>query len=497
MNADTSVLLLAEFSKQLAVQTGLYFPEERFQDLERGISSAAKQFGSADVESCLRQLLSKPLTQDQIKVLASYLTVGETYFFRDKQSFTFLETVVLPELIRNRQKSRRIRIWSAGCSSGEEPYSVAILLNRLIPQPEKWNISLLATDINPIMLARAEKGVYGEWAFRDVPESIRNSSFSPAGKNSWKINERAKHLVTFSYHNLVEDPFPSLVNETNAMDVILCRNVLLYFSPQNGWKIVSQLANTLTDGGWLIVSPVETPQVNDNQLKPVQINEQTFFRKEAGTLQPPVTEGLKLVSSTRVPPSNPVLLPSVVPSNISRTVSVSRKKQSVPSSPLRPRFSDPARLIEEGRFAEAAAILEKTLAENPVNNNIVLLVRAYANYGDLDRALAWCRRGIASDPLNPVLYYLLAIILEECGDVPAGLEALRKTLYLDPDFILAHIAFGTSAQRIGREKEATLHFTNARMLLERLQDDDPVPESEGITAGNLRKNLTNLGCAGS
>ena len=151
--------LLSSLSDFLAAQTGLYFPKKRWGDLERGIVAAARQFGLPDAQACAHRLLSAPLTRSQIETLASHLTVGETYFFREKRSFEALEQYILPALLHAREHTeRRLRIWSAGCCTGEEAYSIAMLLDQLIPDPEKWNVTILATDINPAFLGKAAAG---------------------------------------------------------------------------------------------------------------------------------------------------------------------------------------------------------------------------------------------------------------------------------------------------------------------------------------------------
>lgn len=496
MSAETGETLLAEFSGRLAGQTGLYFPKERYTDLERGISSAARQSGFTDAGTYLEQLRAETLTREQIGTLASHLTVCETYFFRDKICFDFLEKLVLPGLIRSRQDTRHIRIWSAGCSSGEEPYSVAILLERLLPDIDTWTISLLATDINPSMLARAQEGTYSAWAFRDVPEQVRRQNFSRTGKNSWKIHERIQRRVTFRFHNLMEDPFPPPINGTDAMDLILCRNVLMYFSRESARKITSQFKNSLAEDGVLIFSPAETPHVEEPGLTPVQFQGLTFFKKSMKTLRFP--EPLLQGSLTGIPAGIQSPGPLGTPGDTGEGKAVPAEWVGGILPSAHAASTDPAGLIEEGRYAEAEALLEeKTGDELSRNRNIVLLVRAYADHGNFDRALRWCERGIVSDRLNPALHYLHAIILGERGDGKAEREALRKTLYLDPDFILASIALGSSEQKSGRLPEAARYFENARSLLRNLREDVAVPESGGLTAGRLREILMHAGGAGS
>ncbi len=155
--------LLVRFSDFLAARTGLFFPANRHQDLARGIKAAARDLGCDSGEQCIRQLMLAPLVKEQIEILASHLTVGETYFFREKKSLAVLENHILPELVhkRRQQGQLHLRIWVAGCASGEEAYTIAILLSRLIADIEQWQIHILATDINPLALQKAVRGNYG------------------------------------------------------------------------------------------------------------------------------------------------------------------------------------------------------------------------------------------------------------------------------------------------------------------------------------------------
>jgi chemotaxis protein methyltransferase CheR len=195
---------LAQLSEFIADRMGFHFPRERWLDLERGMRSASRAFGFEDVESCVQWLVSSPVTRRQIEILASHLSVGETYFFRERQTFDVLEARVLPELInRRRDTGRRLRIWSAGCCTGEEPYSIAILLKRMLPDLEDWQITVLATDINPQFLQKAADGIYGEWSFRGVPAELKERYFAKRHNGRFEILPEIKGIVTFSYLNLM------------------------------------------------------------------------------------------------------------------------------------------------------------------------------------------------------------------------------------------------------------------------------------------------------
>jgi len=155
---------LSLFSRFIARTMGLHIRNERLPELEQKVAAACRDFGYDDPESCMLWLMSAPLSREQLEILARTLTIGETYFLRDPRSYHALEKHVLPELISRRRNGEKcLRIWSAGCSSGEEPYSIAILLSRIIPDLESWHIVLLATDIDPDVLERGRQGVYGQW----------------------------------------------------------------------------------------------------------------------------------------------------------------------------------------------------------------------------------------------------------------------------------------------------------------------------------------------
>jgi chemotaxis protein methyltransferase CheR len=279
MTETLPATLLSSLSDFLATQMGLHFPSNRWVDLERGILAAAKEFGFNEPEACVEWLLSSPLTKRQIETLASRLTVGETYFFREKQSFRALEGHVLPELIRSRATDRRLRIWSAGCATGEEPFSLAILLARMIPDLASWNISILGTDINPRTLQKASVGAYTMWSFRDCPTAIRENYFKRIDEGHLVIRPEIRKMVTFSYLNLVEDIYPSLLNETNSLDMIFCRNVLMYFALEQAKRVIQRFHRCLLDGSWLVVSATETSHVLFSQFSAVNFPGAILYKK--------------------------------------------------------------------------------------------------------------------------------------------------------------------------------------------------------------------------
>ncbi|HUX25269.1 MAG TPA: CheR family methyltransferase [Burkholderiales bacterium] len=463
--------LLSRLSDFLESQMGLHFPRARWRDLERGIAAASRESGYAEAEGYIHWLLSAPLTRTQIEALANHLTVGETYFFREKLSLDIFEHQILPELLRARaQSEKHLRIWSAGCCSGEEPYSIAMLLHRLIPDFENWNLTILATDINPQFLRKAAQGVYGAWSFRDTPGWLKERYFTRRQDGRFEIQPRIRRMVAFSYLNLADDAYPSLVNSTNAMDVILCRNVLMYFAQERARKVVDKLHRSLVEGGWLITSPTETLNVQFSAFTAVEFPGAFLYRKMAAGgprnaavgYQAPWYEANAAAAHAPAPAAPPE--PAVF--SVARSV-----------------FA-PEILYEAGGLqAKEAEVADS--GEHDERDMPWTKARACADEGRLAEATEWCEKAIAADKLNPAHYFLLAAICQEQGQIERAERSLGRALYLEPDFALAHFALGNLCLSGGRQREARRHFGNALTLLRASPADALLPEADGLNAGRL------------
>jgi chemotaxis protein methyltransferase CheR len=471
---------LSEF---IAEHMGLHFPRERWADLQRGLAGAAVECGFDDAAACADWLLSAPPTRTQLQVLANHLTVGETYFFRDKRTFDVLASRVLPELIDARRgRERRLRLWSAACCSGEEAYSLAILLHQVLPDLADWHVTILATDINSVFLRKAVAGSYGEWSFRDAPSGFKERYFNRTDDGHYAIRPEIKKLVTFEHLNLVEDIYPSLATDTNAMDLIFCRNVLMYFTPAQTRKVIGNLHHALMDGGWLAVSPSEASQALFTQFVALNCPGVILYQKSDA--------GPRATHVPWVPPATATLPPEVPPAPLPEMPPL------VESGPAPCAVA--ASLYEQGRYGEAADTLLASFEEHqPETQAFSLLARALANQGRLADALAWCDRWIAADKMDAAGHYLRAVVLLEHGHQDEARGSLQRALYLDPEFVLAHFALGSLARSRDKHDEADKHFANTLDLLGRLRPHDLLPESDGLTAGRLTETITAMTAPGN
>ncbi len=508
MDKSLSRTQLAQISALITAKMGLHFPEDRWHDLERGLVSSAIAGGFTDAGAYCESLLATSLTHSQIETLSAHLTIGETYFFRGKPAFNALRESILPELIRSRRGStKQLRIWSAGCCTGEEAYSSAILLRQLIPDLSEWMVTILATDINPQFLHKAVAGSYGEWSFRDVPVNIKSRYFTQTATGRFELLPSIKEQVKFALLNLAEDSYPSHLNNTNAMDVIFCRNVLMYFSPEQAKKVVRNLYHSLAEGGWLVPSLGESSHQLFSDFKIVQFDTAILYQKQSDQATryaiPKVPQhwqarrlGVTLPAelprqsmaypaigapvTTSGSPIEPPTEPSTqVEAFLSPQLVIAQRHSKLPKAQSQVFFA-------QGHYAQAEAQARIELSEQPTDAAaLTLLARLCANQGRLGEAAEWCKRSIAADRLNPRCYYLYATIQEELGEIDEAIRSFQRTLYLHPEFVLAHFALGYLARRQGKSRVASKHFENTLRLLQRYQPDEMLPESDGWTAGRL------------
>lgn len=479
--------LLLEFSDFVARQVGLSFVPKRWPDLLRGMTALAEELDFSDIESCMRSLMRAPLSRSQVELLAGQFAVGETYFFRDPEMFSSLEHCILPPLIAERRDSgkKRLRIWSAGCCSGEEAYSIAILLNRLIPDVDTWNITILGTDFNPQFLEKAKRGVYREWSFRNNAAAFRRHNFTEPEPGSYALAPHIKRLVEFEHLNLACDVYPALENNTDAMDLILCRNVLMYFEPQQIVQTVRKLHHSLVDGGWLVVSATEAASDLFSEFVAVRVPGRTYYRKDERKEE----RGKPAADVARSEMAR--LAWAEASADKGRTgfeawLAGQEKNEEPLCEPTRQPLAAYRLALtyyEQGAYEKVLGILNAATYDGP--DALALLARACANCGRLTEAAAWCQAAITADKCSPGLRYLQAVILEEQGKVESAAAALKRALYLDQDFVLAHYALGNLYRRQDKPDQAERHYSHALTLLQGYPAHGVVPESEGMVTGRL------------
>jgi chemotaxis protein methyltransferase CheR len=435
----------------LIESTGLAYYSDKDTDLAGRIRRRFSKIGLLDCNSYLDFLTNGEKGQTELDELIAELTIGETYFFRYREQFEALRTTVLPEIIAKNQASRRLHVWSAGCATGAEAYSVAILLNRELSQNiEGWDVSIVGTDINRAFLARAHEGKFEEWAFRSTPDPLRHACFHQSG-NSWVINPEYKRWVAFQYHNLVKHPFPSLVNNLCCFDLILCRNAMIYFNRDIMRKLIAQFHQSLVEGGWLLVGHAEPNTELFQSFRAVNVPGATLYQKTTGSAYP---HGAREVE--RYPPI---------------TLEDPKAQTGVALPTL---LEPPAKHITEP-VAISIAPAAPAVSE----------VRLLADQGEWEEAARCSRKLLETDTLNPRAHFYYALVLEQMGLHAEAEQSLRRTIYLDRSFVLAHYYLGLILQTKGERRAAVRAFENVRTLLRSSDARQVFADADDLTAGDL------------
>lgn len=483
---------------------GLNYSESRDNELYTKLTNAANNFGFENTGKYIGWLLENPNDDEIISKLAEFLTIGETYFFREKKSLDFIEYKYLPEIIsKHKNEGQNLNIWCAACATGEEPYSIAILLKRTIPEIQNWNINLLATDINEAFLEKARTGIYTKWSFRLTPETFKNQHFKQVSENRFQIDQSIKEMVTFSNHNLAKGPFPPVSFKNIKFDIILCRNVLIYFSPEMVQHVASNFYKTLAENGVLIVSAVEASSLLSSAFQHFSYQGASVFEKDT-KIQPYSNRKFpKLKTTNLLKDKNQFLekdtINKVKPEeklrfNSKQFISAHHGKMPLENEkeadePQKSTYQRALNLFNSNKIPDAENLVNRLISgEEDVSAPIfILAAQIKANMGYLEEAEELCKKAIESDKVDAWAHYLLATILNEKGKVEEAIKALNNTLFLDNEFVLAYYALGSINIRIGKVNEGKKHFRNALSSLEKYAVDTEINGGEGLTAGRLNE----------
>ena len=233
-------------------ETGMYFPDEKRYYFESRFLRRMEALGLHSYVDYIRYLMNGKDRRDEFNNLMSELTINETSFFRNSPQFKALQDLVLPEIIKAKQNNtvKNLKIWSAGCSSGEEAYSIAMIIDEMRSKTlAGWNVEVTATDISKRVLDIAQKGVYSEYPVRNMPENYR-TKYIESVNGCYRVKENLKKYIRFSYLNLNDDLGMVFMK---GFDIIFCKNVLIYFDLDSKKRVIQHFFNSLALGGYLFV----------------------------------------------------------------------------------------------------------------------------------------------------------------------------------------------------------------------------------------------------
>ena len=428
----------------IAVQTSLYGV----------LDDVLLTLANGDVNAYLDELESGKETDKLWQKLVDALTIGETYFLRDEEHFHLLRTHVLPELIEThrQQENLTLSIMSVGCATGEEPYSLAITLYELLPDIKNWTVQLIGVDLNSRALHTARRGVYRKWAFRHTDLDFQRSYFDPV-PTGLQIKPFIQRLVTFQHTNIFASR--SLPN----CDLILCRNVLLYFS--NKYKRLAETSfyDTLAPGGWLLLARSESIH---EQPKRWIINNYA----DASIHKKPVRP---------IKPGTGILYSPKQQTGMLRTISTDKDI-----------YQDAVLSLQSEDYDKSEQLVSGLLFKHPTHvQGLVLLASIDANRQRVMQAHARLDKAIEIEPLLADGHYLRALLHMEGGDVNAAQTSLRAALYCERNHPLASFMLGNIHAQTGKIKRATRFWENAHLAISDLEADDPISDISNTTAGQI------------
>ena len=448
--------------------------------------------GGARDYAAYRRLLGRA-GGEEWAALAPLLTVPETYFFRMPEHFEALAAEALPEVIRRNGERRSLRLLSAGCATGEEAYSLRILLNERFPQLAGWRVSIVGVDLSEAALGRARLGEYNAWSLRATSEARRRANFTAAGK-VFRLNPEARAGVEFRCGNLL-DP---AANE-EPFDVIFCRNVLIYFTEDAIREAVAGLTRRLAAQGFLFLGPAESLRGVSRHFSLCHRHDTFFYRLKPGAKvheteahgrrsQPLVRAGGEALGQeprTRARPAGEESWFETIGSSSARLSALVGAGSAIApaaggaavTAPVKARRAAPlpagpvqtfAELVAGEQFTQALALLESGPPAS-LDGEGVRLLRAImlTNLGRHAEAETECRVLLAADDLNAGAHFLLGLCREQAGQLVEAAEEMSTATYLDPAFPMAHLHRGLLARRRGDRKAAAEAFELALSAVEK------------------------------
>lgn len=468
---------LVRFRELIAEQLGLQFEDAKLGFLEEVLRRqvAATHF---DEDEYLRWL-ARPHAVSELGQLAQELTVAETYFFRNSAQFRALRDIVLPDRIH--AAGGKLRILSAGCATGEEAYTIAMHL-RDYAGLEGWDARVSAVDVSPNVLERAKRARYSAWALRETPDSARERWFTPVGKE-WDLSNEVKSLVDFEQHNITADGEALWAPE--RYDVVFCRNVIMYFTPDKITKVVERIARSLKPGGYLFLGHAETLRGLTQRFHLCHTHDTFYYQRKSG----PVPAATRFAPNGTLP--NSVDVSSFVDTETSwvetiqkasaRIQALSAKRTtSTAETNTAPRVRPPMRtwdmhsaidLLARERFSEALAVIESFPPEAAEDPDVLLLQAVLLTHsGRTAVAEQVCARLLAMDELNAGAHYVLALCHEGSGNTAGAVDHDEAAAYLDPSFAMPRLHLGLLAKKRGDRESARRELTQALALLQR---EDP------------------------
>lgn len=465
MNAPAATLEVARFRSLLADRLGLAFDEHKLATLARVLDSCG-----GDRQRILADLAGSAPADSLLARLASELTVTETYFYRNSDQLRAFMEVALPQ----RQQLRgQVEVLSAGCASGEEPFTLAMLARSC---GREAGLSLHAFDANPAMLARAARGRYSTWSMRELPADLRAAWLQHDGEH-FQLAQEIRRAVHFEQRNLaLDDPAFWL---PGRFDIVFCRNVLMYFTPQQAQAAVARIARALAPGGYLFLGHAETLRGLSNDFHLCHSHNTFYYQRKDGPLQErheplpwaetclPAAPAVAPSALRAAPAPDPLWAEQIERASRRIDVLASSTRPAAPQAPEANGLQMALASLHEERFGQALEHIGRLTAEQAADPDVLLLKAVtLVQSGAVARARDTCGQLLARDALHAGAHYVLALCEEMEGELEGALDHYQGAAYLAPGFAMARLQAGRLLRRLGQREAARRELALAAQLLE-------------------------------
>lgn len=502
---NTSVVL--KFVNLIADVLGIHIRPSELDGFHKKITQRAQALQLSSLDEYYRYLLTlnkSDVYRDEWRKLIEQLTITESYFFRDQGQFSLLKHQILPEIIERKRRLSSVtkpavtidrsdlkptlRLWSAGCSTGEEAYSLAMLVRDLLPDCQKWDIWIVGTDINQAAIEWAKRGSYNNWSFRITEEDVKNRYFQSC-KEGWEISSYIRNMVTFLPGNLVQGMYPDPSSKMHSFDLILCRNVFIYFDTKAIEQVLKKFYQSLNPQGILLTGHME---LQGQTIEPFQIRS---FPQSILYQRPASERSLQLAHiETKAEQQT---LKDIEQNDYGRTIrSITRLDRSAIPSQTQPlllsnnHLDELEKLLSQKAYIKVIERAEQLCRQIPNSFKVhYLRAEAYANLGDYSKANQACQDALQIDPLAIDPYYLLAQIAEVQGDLDGAKVFLKRIIYLAPTSVYAYFELGALYRREGNMKQAQKLWRSGLDLLQNLPGDQWIDSRSRLTVSDLKSRI--------
>jgi chemotaxis protein methyltransferase CheR len=462
-----------QFCALVVSRLGFCVDDHNIVPIDQVLRHRIRNAGCASAAAYFKRIQAPDFLEEEVREVAAEISVPESHFFRNPEHFRVLAELALPELVRMRMDARRLRILSAGCAAGEEPYSLAATIRASLPAADRWDIQIWGIDANRRLLEKAAQACYSGWALRNMPLEERKAYFRTQGRNHI-LREDLRPMVRFEERNLLTED--AAFWRPEFFDIIFCRNVMIYLTPGATQQVVRRLTHALAPGGFLFLSPSETLRgmTHDFHLRHTHdtFYYQRLFPGEVATRLSSSPHGIPSPRASRPPGER---LPErdaeswlgAITESTGRIAALAErsKRQVMRKAPsaadvVQPPDSEGPRespldgvmeLVRQEQFEEALGKLRAMPARAELDPDALLLKAVLlTSRADVAQAQVVCRQLLAIDELNAGAHYLMAVCEEHAGDRLCGGEARSERDVSGSYICHAAPAHGPSGQTNGR-----------------------------------------------